>query len=379
MTAPNAQTAKQKQINMASKYQEITTILEDRVRTGEWESTRFPSVRSLASEFGVSVVTASRAVHQLREKGLLRTVERGGSYTVASEPAPVSWILCQHKTPGQWQRATEAITISGFESMARKLGDRIELNAFDLSGSEPEPYVRVLREAITTGVRGLFLLPSRVSEEACARDEALLEACRRVGLPIVLIERNLRGDGRRLEHDLISSDDFTGGVELTRHLLGMGRSRIAFVTGSPIDSHIARMAGYLYAWQASGSSEPPVILQQDTTLSHRSAYKSLVEQLLDTGADSVICYQDYTAFGLMMELMHRGIRVPGQMSLAGFDDVAFGETFAIGMTTYALPAAEMAREALARMRHRVENPELNPVKITVPGRIIIRESSNPES
>jgi LacI family transcriptional regulator len=236
---------------------------------------------------------------------------------------------------------------------------------------------RQARAAAAAGIRGVLLMPSRVSDDQMRRDEALLRACREVGLAVVLIERNLRGPGRRLEHDLAAADDVDGGLRCTEHLLDAGRRRVAFVAGSPTSSHEGRLAGYLVALQNSGGHQEPLVLGQRMALDTRAAYQDLADRLLRLEADGVVCYQDYTALGLIVELLARGLRVPTDVAITGFDNLPIGKAFALGVTTYAFPAEAIASQALRLVRWRARDPAGPPVRVLVRGELVIRESSAP--
>ena len=211
------------------------------------------------------------------------------------------------------------------------------------------------------------------------QDELFLRVCLIAEMPVVFLERNLRGTGRPLERDLVASDDLQGGLRCTRHLLEIGRRRIAFITGSPCSSHDSRVAGYLHAMNLASSSSVPcwsaVVLEQSDEPSDKQTYRKLADRVLELKADAVICYEDYTAMGLILEFLTRGVRVPADVAVAGFDNLPIGSSFAIGVTTYALAFAEIARQAVKVMRERVLHPGQPPVKVLVPGELLIREST----
>jgi LacI family transcriptional regulator len=149
--------------------------------------------------------------------------------------------------------------------------------------------------------------------------------------------------------------------------------------GSPTTSHEGRLAGYLsamfHAAAAEGRVSEPVVLEQASGVPIKVAYQQLADRILADRVDGVVCFQDYTAIGLILELLTRRTQVPQDVALTGFDDIPFGDSFALGVTTYAPPPEAVAEEALGVMRRRVENPTAPPVKVLVPGRLIIRESS----
>ena len=109
-----------------------------------------PSVRGVARQHGVSVVTASRAIQVLRDKGLIQTIERAGCFRVAG-PMAERWALVFRLTPGPWQRAILGVTRAGFDTMARREPMHLESDLFPLTLSDAErdilPLVRCAKSA----------------------------------------------------------------------------------------------------------------------------------------------------------------------------------------------------------------------------------------
>jgi len=369
------------------KYLQIAQELESDIQEGDGDHGKFPSVRQIAHDHGVSIVTASRAVQVLRDKGLIRTVNRSGCHPVSpSSPSTDRWAILLRVTPGQWHQAAKAMTMAGFESLAQREGLTLVSDAFVLrKGMTEQDYRSQVRAALDGGIQGVFMLPSRLNDAGARQEEVFLNGCRRAGLAAVLIERNLRGNDRPLEYDLVCTDDVGGGAESTRHLIGLGHHRIAFVAGSPTSSHNDRIAGYLFALlrarpagRGSGGRWAPLVLEQSPTLPAKVAYRELADQLLAERADGVVCYEDYVAMGLILEFMVRGVRVPQDIALTGFDDLPIGNAFAMGITSYAFPSKEVARQALRVIRQRLKFPLDPPVKVVVPGKLVVRESSVPQ-
>lgn len=363
--------------NTAPKYVEVATALELQIRGGKWDGGRMPSVRGIASQHSVSVVTASRALQILRDKGLIHTVERSGSVRVPP-PSADRWALVLRLTPGPWQKATISLSRVGFEALARRDPMHLESDLFPITQAHSEDQIRLLaRRAKDAGVGGAFLLPSRHSDAEMRLDERFLSACRAESLPVVLLERNLRGHNRPLERDLVAVDDLDGAARCTRHLLDLGRKSVALVVASPTSSHNDKVAGYLYALHAAnpGAEFKPVVLYQNSDLPSREAYAALATEIRRQKVDGVVCYQDYTAVGLIFELLNRGAKVPDDVAVVGSDDLSIGDQFAIGLTTYTYPSEGMAEQAVRLMRERRQNPDRPPLKVVVPGRLIERESS----
>jgi LacI family transcriptional regulator len=79
--------------------------------------------------------------------------------------------------------------------------------------------------------------------------------------------------------------------------------------------------------------------------------------------------------GIIVELLTRGLRVPEDVAVVGFDDLPIGNSFTIGVTSYAYPAEGMAEQAVRLLRERRQDPTRPPIKVVVPGRLIVRAST----
>jgi LacI family transcriptional regulator len=365
-----------------AKYMTVAAALESQIRGGKWDGGKMPSIRAVKKQHKVSVVTASRALQVLRDKGLIQTIQRSGCYRVPSPDAD-RWALVLRLTPGQWQKQTTSMARIGFDVLARRDPMHLETELFPLTvGLSERDIMPLVRRAKEIGVRGVFLLPSRCSPDEMMLDERFVACCDAEQLPVVLLERNLRGQNRSLEHDLIAIDDLDGATRCTRHLLDQNRKRIAIVIASPTSSHNDRVAGYLQTLHAAAQNTgrksveyKPIVLYQSEELPPRDAYSRLADQVRKLEVDGVICYQDYTAFGLIVELLHRGMPVPDAVAVVGFDDLPIGNQYRIAVTTYAYPSEGMAEQAVRLMRERLQNPDRTPIKVLVPGRLIVRSSS----
>jgi len=360
------------------KYFELSIKLEGLIREGEWAvEGRTPGLRVIAERFGVSTVTASRALQLLQERGLVKTLDRSGSY-LATTQRPVEnekWGLFLRVTPGMWRQSGLDVMREGFHAALK--GEQIEL-ATDLfpidSEQNRDDWRRNIRRAKQAGIKGTFFLPSRLDEANARRDVEFLETCREEEFPVVMIERSIRGRDRRLDCDLVCADNLEAGRLCTQHLLDIGRRRIALVVASPTSTHLDRAAGYLHALHQAGVNASRIV-ELPADLPGREAYGWSSDQLQEFNADGVICYHDYNAVGLVLELLQRGIRVPHDLAVIGFENYPIGNMFSLGLTTVSYPMPMFAWHALRLLRDRARGWKGSPIKLLIPVDLTIREST----
>jgi DNA-binding LacI/PurR family transcriptional regulator len=155
--------------------------------------------------------------------------------------------------------------------------------------------------------------------------------------------------------------DFRGGaVQVVNHLLGLGHRRIAHLTGRLTLPERDRLTGYRLALEAAGIRIDPQLVVAAGHLRHHGY--AAMEKLLARTADftAVFAVNDLTALGAMECLQRRGIRVPEDVSIAGFDDIYLARYAAPPLTTLRLPAYEIGVAATEMAIAAVEGSSLFP-------------------
>lgn len=152
----------------------------------------------------------------------------------------------------------------------------------------------------------------------------------------------------------VCSDNAAGATEAVRHLLALGRRRIAFVGGATDQwpEFQLRHAGYERALREAGI-EPDAALQVDSRSSECEGYAAAI-RLLDAGAgfDAVFAASDCIAIGVIGALHDRGLSVPGDVAIVGFDDIVTAAYFNPPLTTVQQDtqhAAELLVDNLLRL------------------------------
>lgn len=140
-------------------------------------------------------------------------------------------------------------------------------------------------------------------------------------------------------------DNYAGALDITRHLLDAGHRRIAFVAG-PRDNVEAgeRLRGYRAAVRQAPAAADEWIVEGD--FSEESGRRAAEALSGPKRPDAIFCANDMMAIGCLVALRDAGVRIPGDIALAGFDDIPIARYVSPPLTTAAVPIAEIGRRAL---------------------------------
>jgi LacI family transcriptional regulator len=227
--------------------------------------------------------------------------------------------------------------VRGVEAAAAARGYTVLLCNADGSADRQRAHLRFLEEQ---GVDGVLITP--VDDDTSA-----LDRLRAKGTAVVLVDEPGHG-----EICSVAVDDFRGGQLAGEHLLAQGRTRIAYVTGPPsIRQSAERGRGLVRA--VGRRAVRPVVLSALTGAEGWAA----VDLVLSEEVDSVFCANDVLALGLLGGLLERGISVPDDLALIGYDDIAFAATAAVPLTSVQQPAQQIGRTAAELLLDELTAPK----------------------
>lgn len=176
-------------------------------------------------------------------------------------------------------------------------------------------------------------------------EERLRRLIRRVA-PVVVVNRPLPDS----EVPIVGVDYVRGIRDLVEHLTGLGHHRIAYVSGpSTSASNAERLRGVAEALAADGSVRIDVLAGGSRAEDGDEAAEAVRDAARD-GVTAVIAFNDLVALGLMTRLRELGVDVPGDLSVAGFDDVPMSRYATPRLTSMSVPRAEMGAQVWARLR-----------------------------
>ena len=189
----------------------------------------------------------------------------------------------------------------------------------------------------------------------------VLEAIHKRNIPVVAV-----ATGRAPDWALsVSINDHAAAYEMTRHLITLGHSRIGFIKGNPRQTASdERLLGYKDALEDAGVAEAPELLVQGL-FTYRSGLDA-AEQLLDLAnpPSAIFASNDDMAAATVAIAHRRGLDVPGDLTVCGFDDTALATTIWPELTTIRQPVFEMSRTAVDLLvkEIRARNAEARPTR-----------------
>lgn len=252
--------------------------------------------------------------------------------------------------------------VRGVEDMARSYDYAVILCNSDGVGSEEERYIRLLHGKQVDGV----IFTGGVNSDAS------LELLASLPIPAVSLDRQ----SKRVHMRSVVVDNVYGAALAVRHLVDLGARRIAFIGGSPqLSVADERFKGYSQVLVEQGLPvDDELILHGDFT--YDSGYQNawlLLEK--EYQFDAVFAANDMIAIGVIECLAARGIRVPQDVRVAGYDDIRLAGWYKPTLTTVRQPVYEMGQEAVRMLLHLLTNPVQASAEKRFRPELIVRQST----
>ncbi|MGG7306142.1 LacI family DNA-binding transcriptional regulator [Curtobacterium sp. AB451] len=172
--------------------------------------------------------------------------------------------------------------------------------------------------------------------------------------------------------DTVANDDRAGGAMAAEHLLALGHARLGFIGASSAASDERRIG---FRAGVDGRAEvATVVLPGEPT---EEAGSRAVAQLLDAHPDvtAVFAANDVMALGALSELAERGLRVPEDVSVMGYDDTPLAATRYVGLTSIDDRSVEIGRGAGERLLARIADPSTAATEVLVEPRLVARRTT----
>lgn len=331
------------------------------------------TIREIARMCGVSMQTVSRVINKRPDVSpATRESVEAAIAAVGFQPSAVARSLVQRRSQ------TLGVIATGLEffGVAQTLNGITE-------ESQASDYALLLKELASEDVNGVvpaidFLVGHRVEgliifalpeiAKSMARMQGSFPSA---GPPIVMLKSEAS-----TEFSTISIDNHGGARTATEHLLVLGRTRIGHI-GGPASWREAqeRAQGWRAALADAGIEPGPMVSGTWSAASGEAAFLDLLAQAPDL--DAVFVANDQMALGLLHAANERGIAVPDQIAVVGFDGLIEGAQFTPSLTTIGQPLRELGKLAVRELLSTIDaEPGQSGVRnLTLPTELILRDSA----
>lgn len=202
--------------------------------------------------------------------------------------------------------------------------------------------------------------------------DQLTESLHESGITVVLIDHHIPTAG--IPAVLIDNTD--GVVQAGKHLFDLGHRRIAFIAcDPPVTNGHERLFGYRRAVETFGFDDDPNLVEfcgGRIDEAHQAMNRILKRKLNPT---AVLTHNDVRAVGVMDALKQAGLRIPDDISVVGFDDIALSHEVVPSLTTIHVPRKTMGITAVQRLFKSIQGKEDPFIKVIVPTSLVVRGST----
>lgn len=229
--------------------------------------------------------------------------------------------------------------------------------------AEPEYERRQIRQIVHSGLIDGVIVSSMLLNDSLV--QALVDS----HLPFMLVGRH----PTNAHVHYVDADNVGGAHEAVTHLLRLGRTRIAIITGPQnMIAGADRLAGYKAALHDRGLAlDPDLIVEGDFT--EAGGYRAL-QQLLPSRPDAVFAASDMMAIGALRALREAGQRVPEDVPVVGFDDLPQAARVDPPLTTVRQPTYRLGTMTVDSLLDLIAYPDSAPRRIVLPTELVVRAS-----
>jgi LacI family transcriptional regulator len=324
-------------------------------------------VRAIAAEAGVSIATVSRVMNghehvapDTQERVRLAVARLGAPPPARpGTAAGAIYVRCPYVLTDYF-----GVIVSSIAETLDLHGRRLVLSAGD-AAREAQVLAGLPRDP---GIAGAVLIVPPEPERE-------LEALRAQDFPFVVVDPRTP-----LPRDIasVSAANLTGARSLTGHLVGLGHRRIG-VIGGPSDwlASQHRLAGHTAALAEAGVL-PSAELLRSIEPTAEWGYGAACELLdLPQRPTALVAFNDKAAVGALRAAYERGLRVPHDLSITGFDDIDLSRSTVPQLTTVRQPLEEMGRMAVSLLVRLLDRHTVDTLHVELSTHLVLRGSTGP--
>lgn len=326
-----------------------------------------PGIKEVAKQANVSIATVSR---------VLSRPETVAKETIKKVLEVIEDLNYQPNAAARQLRMSETTTIlvvvpditntffsdvlRGIEFVALENGYQVLLGDADNSAEREKGYLSILRQKKAAG---MILLTAGI--EADIVEEIASE------YPVVLACEYLEG----VNVPTVSIDNVSGARKATEYLINLGHKRIGFISG-PMNSVLSRdrLKGFYQAMgQYNLKVEPELV--QEGNFSYKSGLNMTLKLLAYSHTPTaVFAANDEMAFGAVNAIERKGLSVPNDISVIGFDNIKFSAIFKPALTTISQPTFDIGTKAMELLIGLMTKQEMKKTQYILENKLVLRDS-----
>ncbi|HWR41916.1 LacI family DNA-binding transcriptional regulator [Sporomusa sp.] len=323
-------------------------------------------IKDIAQECNVSLTTVSRALNNnkgISEKTrdyILAVCEKRG---YRPNSAARSLILKKTNMIGliipDITNQYYAYISKGVSAFLEKVGYGLILCNSDRNKANEKMYTQFLSEK---RVDGIILIPIKPKKD----DYSFLL---NHDIPLVLIDNYVND----LDVSFITNDNYAGARKIVTHMIKQGYRRIGVILGDENSSASnGRLTGYLDVLREHGMDiDKGILVYSDARFEDGF---NLAPKLIEQNVDAIFAINDVVALGVLKYCYLKGIRIPEDIGVAGYDDIEQGSMLPIPLTTVHQRKHTLGAKAAEILIHEINNPQFGKQKVILQPEIVIRKS-----
>lgn len=343
--------------------------MNGKAKSGQQKQSRKIGVEEVAREARVSMATVSRVANgsqavsaMLRDRVLKAAVKLGFDLDGKKKSRIIAFVLSNRAVLHPFHSAV----LVGAEAYCAAHDYGLLFLPIQYSGDVPWKELR-LPDALRRQdvIRGAIV--------AGTNSQNLLDFLTQKGIGVVTLGNNVAGDWRKEEYSAVYFDDVDGAYGLTRYLQSIGHRHIWFVGNCRMPWFQRRYEGYSKAMRESGyQALKNEIDSDDAEDIGFLATKSILKG--GQPATAIFAGEDAAARGVYKALQEAGLRIPADISVAGFNDIPEAAALTPALTTVRVFTDQVGKQMAELVLKKIDNPGMGPELITIPTKLIKRES-----
>ncbi len=328
-----------------------------------------PTENELAEELDIHANTVKHGLNNLVKEGIIFR-ERGKGTFVSS---PGKFTTTDNHTIGiivedlfKRSELCSAI-VRGIDDVVSEKNISYFLGNSD---NEFEKIKNYLNQFFERSVSGVILMPLQSNTEH-ENNYKIIEMLKKNDVPVVLVNRYLKG----FAVDYVVSNNENGGFISTEYFIKNGHKKIAYIIEPFCSTIEERLVGYKLALARNGLEyNEALVVVSDNRL--EEAGVNGVETLFERGVEftAIFCSNDSVAKGAYETLGKKGLSVPDDVSLIGYDDTPEAQILPVSLSTVSQPAYNLGKEAAKLLLKRINDPDKEYERIILESKLIIRDS-----